>query len=154
MPAGLIRLLLTSFLIVFMIGGSRVCGCESLSWLGIEVRNSASSRHEHSSCCHHHSDHREEKGEEGESEHSHPEEPASGGGNCCDLALKSFNSEIPKKLSDLSDPSTFSEFPPDFLTELNLLNRSIEAATKKWRNPSPPILDASLERLFQQRFNV
>lgn len=79
------NLILSIYLIIFMIGGGRVCGCESLSWVGIEVHQFNSGP---TNCDHEH-----------DGDHHHPEDQAPMGSNeCCEEALVLFNADQPKKL--------------------------------------------------------
>lgn len=158
MAAALSRLLLTSYLFVFMIGGGRTCGCEALSWVGIEVRHSESTHEGKSACCHHHHDTEgDDHGDHEEEQpgHSHPDEPVGDGlGDCCELALKSINGDIPKKLLDLSELTVISELFWGPLTGFSLFHPGMETSRQGWSPPLPPIPDAGLVRLIQQRFNV
>ena len=138
MLASVTRLILTSFLIIFLIGGGRVCGCETLSWIGIDCHKSAESE----TCHHHHHD----GGEEDDSQSPEPED-------CCEQSLKLVNGEIPKTLS-VPEISGFGELAPVSLLEINPLVGLIAKSLTRWMNPPSHFPTLGLSRLFQQRFNV
>jgi len=146
MIAAVTRLILTSFLIIFLIGGGRVCGCEALSWIGIDCHKSGKSE----SCDHHHHNHHD--GGEDDNNHSHSDEPASGQ-NCCEQSLKLVNGEIPKHLS-LPEISDFSELAPISFLDFNPVIGLVTESQKRWKQPPSHIPAPGHSRLLQQRFNV
>lgn len=153
MPHTLFRLISTSFLIVFLIGGGRVCGCEVLSWVGVEVH-----QHDNESPCSHHHHHHvsdtptEQEHDDDGRDHSEPDHPSQER-DCCELALKSHIGEIPKCLEqhgqtigDQLDGISSSYL----LLQLNASGLPVVVG----RFPPGSVQNVSRTRVFQQRFNV
>ena len=149
MLTSLTKLFLTSILIMFLIGGGRVCGCEILSWIEVQITQFAS-KDVHTSSCHgNHSG--DEKNRENGCDHSQSDQPFQEG-NCCQESLKPIIGDIPKFLVlpnlSLDEPKTHSFTSSSFLSLIS------EGPPVSWNTYLNSFRDHTQTRLFQQRFNI
>lgn len=140
------------YLIIFLIGGGRICGGEALSWIGIDVHH----HHDlhHGECDHHRDDgHDHDNDCDEHNEHDAPSTP----GDCCENALVLFDADQPKKLSLPQSPMDEIELSFAFnLLSIPEIHRA-ETARRNWLHPPPPglLMPASGEMLIaHQRFNL
>ncbi|MDF1811919.1 MAG: hypothetical protein P1V20_06885 [Verrucomicrobiales bacterium] len=152
MPTGPIKLVSTLYLILFLIGGGRVCGCESLSWVGIDVHHCNVTHAEESPCCHHH--HGEHDHEEGNSDQPHSDEEPMGGGPCCEESLQLYDGEIPKKLPVPDDAPFSGELALVPFAGIDSFAQNLKTSPVWSKRPLAICCSAKQKLLFEQRSNV
>ena len=149
MLTGIIKPLLSAFLIMFLISGGRVCGCEVLSWIRDNVNQSETDGAHASNCHHHHAV--DETHRENRCNHSPSDEPDNER-HCCQDFLKPIVGDIPRILvlpnlpldgAELLAPASLTVTPP-----------VSEVSPVKWNRSPGDIRNNTETRLFQQRFNI
>lgn len=122
-----IQFILTLPLVIFFIGGGQVCGCEVLSWVGIEVHDH-DDHHGHDCEEHHHND-------------------------CCEESLRHFDGTLPTPLSLSSPESEADPAPSYFELERSLSISDPFLRFVGWKHRPPPRKMAP-PLTFLQRFQV
>lgn len=143
------KCLLSFYLVVFLIGGGRVCACDAFSWIGIDIHSFASDHHtghcggDHSDDVDHH--------EHDHLSHGDDSEDECPSNQCCELALQPFDAVTPQtvavqeQLLEISFHSYCSR--SDFRIGHNPFKKS-------WNDPPSAIYFQPLTLVLHQRFNL
>lgn len=147
------KILLTLYLVSFLISGGRVCSCEALSWIGIDVHHFVSDEAKSSECCHSTT----EKSDHLDHDHHHdtPEksDQTPERGDCCEIAFQLIEAELPRTIStaDIDPLNQSFLLYSDRLLALN----PVFDPEKTWKRPPPtPAFSTVAKHLIHQRFNV